>query len=369
MIHSEKCSERHFKLFADCIPVRGAVSSAIYDLGRHRIVLFPTAYFDIIKTLDGKSLNFILTLYHANPSAEEKITAVVDYLVKSEVASFVANPALYPALATTFSRSSVIHNAIIDVNAIWHDFPKIFSQLDQLGCEFIQIRVFSPNYSIEQIFNLVDLAANTTIRGVEFLLHHNGECDPGKLTHFVESHPLVTDLVVHSSPAASEWAVDSPEVKAVGLGTGRKVRFSIEKVESVSACGKIRKESINAPTVSVFTETLSRNGCLNKKISIDSNGQIKNCPSFCQSYGSIREIELSSVLKDDHFRMPWNIAKDQIEVCKDCQFRYACTDCRAYVINSSDPFSKPKNCGYDPYLDVWNDAAKTEQLISDEICI
>ena len=49
-----------------------------------------------------------------------------------------------------------------------------------------------------------------------------------------------------------------------------------------------------------------------------------------------------------------NIKKDQISVCKDCEFRYVCTDCRAYTQNSGDQYSKPLKCNYDPYTATWN---------------
>ena len=49
------------------------------------------------------------------------------------------------------------------------------------------------------------------------------------------------------------------------------------------------------------------------------------------------------------------IQKDQIAVCKDCEFRYICTDCRAYKEDPEDDYSKPLKCGYDPYTGVWSE--------------
>jgi radical SAM protein with 4Fe4S-binding SPASM domain len=42
------------------------------------------------------------------------------------------------------------------------------------------------------------------------------------------------------------------------------------------------------------------------------------------------------------FKNLWHINKDQIKVCKGCEFRYICTDCRAYVEDIDDKYSKPK---------------------------
>ncbi|MNL67068.1 hypothetical protein D3C87_1916250 [compost metagenome] len=32
-----------------------------------------------------------------------------------------------------------------------------------------------------------------------------------------------------------------------------------------------------------------------------------------------------------------------------------CTDCRAYVEDPKDIYSKPLKCGYDPYTNEWED--------------
>jgi hypothetical protein len=47
--------------------------------------------------------------------------------------------------------------------------------------------------------------------------------------------------------------------------------------------------------------------------------------------------------------------KDQIEVCKDCEFRYICTGCRAYLEDPEDIHSKPLKCGYNPYTCEWEE--------------
>ena len=48
-----------------------------------------------------------------------------------------------------------------------------------------------------------------------------------------------------------------------------------------------------------------------------------------------------------------SINKDLIDVCKDCEFRYICTDCRAYIQDKNNIYSKPAKCNYDPYNAEW----------------
>jgi SPASM domain peptide maturase of grasp-with-spasm system len=104
-----------------------------------------------------------------------------------------------------------------------------------------------------------------------------------------------------------------------------------------------------------ISESLHHNSCLNRKIAIDIDGNIKNCPSMSQSFGNIRDTTLREALDHPDFKKYWNITKDQIAVCKDCEFRYICTDCRAYLENPEDQYSKPLKCGYNPYTCEWEE--------------
>lgn len=41
-------------------------------------------------------------------------------------------------------------------------------------------------------------------------------------------------------------------------------------------------------------------------------------------------------------------------VCKDCEFRSICSDCRIYTENNGNEYSKPINCTYNPYISKWS---------------
>ena len=74
-----------------------------------------------------------------------------------------------------------------------------------------------------------------------------------------------------------------------------------------------------------------------------------------QSFGNIKDTTLQEALDHPDFKKYWNVTKDQISVCKDCEFRYICTDCRGYIENPEDMYSKPLKCGYNPYTCEWEE--------------
>jgi len=102
-----------------------------------------------------------------------------------------------------------------------------------------------------------------------------------------------------------------------------------------------------------YSECINFNSCLNRKISIDAQGNIKNCPSCTQSFGNIKDTTLKQALEHPDFKKLWSITKDQVDVCKDCEFRHMCTDCRVYIKDPENIYSQPSKCTYNPYIAKW----------------
>lgn len=73
-----------------------------------------------------------------------------------------------------------------------------------------------------------------------------------------------------------------------------------------------------------------------------------------ESYGNIRDTTLLEALEKPGFKKYWNINKDQVEVCKDCEFRIA-ADCGAYLEDPDNIRSKPLRCGDNPYTCKWEE--------------
>ena len=142
-------------------------------------------------------------------------------------------------------------------------------------------------------------------------------------------------------------------------------RFSLNFIEDelqLSACGKVELKYFNT-NISKVLESINHNSCLYKKIGIDRNGNIKNCPLMVESFGNIHTSNLDEATNLPGFKKYWDLTKDYIETCKDCEFRYVCTDCRAYTEgnkknNAGLDISKPLKCGYNPYTGEWKNWTK-----------
>ena len=160
----------------------------------------------------------------------------------------------------------------------------------------------------------------------------------------VSHNPL--NPLVHSAPSlASRF-----------IGETIRISWHTQIVDSATHCGEVHPAYF-VTNLAHFSEAQAFNTCLNRKISVDEHGEIRNCPSMPRSFGNSREISLHSALLRMGFREFWEVNKDQIETCKDCEFRYLCTDCRAFIRAPEDRYSKPSKCTYDPYTAQWGPAS------------
>jgi SPASM domain peptide maturase of grasp-with-spasm system len=193
------------------------------------------------------------------------------------------------------------------------------------------------------------------IEGIELILKYQDGVSDDTYIRFVKQHGMVTALTVHSAPQTRYVLVDTVAPVIYEGAPSRQIYFTGQVIDSEIHCGIITQKHLTPPAVRTFFEANSFNGCLNRKISVDAGGNIKNCPSMKDSYGNIRDGSLLEAVHAAGFREKWGIAKDHIAICRDCEFRYACSDCRAYLENPDDAFSKPLKCGYDPYSGKWSE--------------
>jgi SPASM domain peptide maturase of grasp-with-spasm system len=117
-----------------------------------------------------------------------------------------------------------------------------------------------------------------------------------------------------------------------------------------SSYTQLNREKNCIPNLSFFTEAQAHNTCLNRKLCIDAGGNIKNCPAMSRSFGNIKDTTLKEAIEKEGFKDLWFINKDKIDVCRDCEFRYMCMDCRCFIKDPENIYSQPAKCGYNPYI-------------------
>lgn len=97
--------------------------------------------------------------------------------------------------------------------------------------------------------------------------------------------------------------------------------------------------------------------CLGGSITITCNGNVIPCPMLREKViGNVEKEELYDLFgeKKEEIEKYWNLTLDHVEKCKMCEFRYACTDCRALEKKLTGDLYGKKLCNYDPEKGKWN---------------
>lgn len=337
---------KHFKLFNTCIPVEGQKNAAIYDLERKSLEIIPIDLFNVINKLENKSSIIDIIGFYGKENLNI-IESYLEFLIEKEFGFYCDSKEFdfFPKMNLDFAIPNQISNCIIELDVFNKKrLELIISQLDSLGCIALNI-VSYYSMSENEIKTTFNCLNNTRIRSLEVITKYDEFHNQGFLKSISGAKNRLTKITFFGSPHNSSKNEFNLLFNTV---------FSTKSIDNFKHCGTISIDYFNVNR-NKFLEAINYNSCLFKKISIDVHGNIKNCPAMTNDYGSIYSTKLERVLELDDFKKIGTIKKDEISGCKSCEYRYACTDCRAYIESPSNIFSKPLKCGYDPNTGIWEE--------------
>lgn len=329
-------NNKYIQLFPCCKIVQGKLKDAIYDLQREEYYLIPHSLTKILEESQYLSLKELQFKYKSNIKI---FNEYLDFLNKNELIFIDNKLDGINELNTSFSSSSIITNAILDFDRnTSYNIKSVIDELDVLRCENVELRFYNET-TIQRIKEILNEFENTGIRDLELLLPHIELLNNEVITKLHLDFPRLRKITLHSAPR---------QIESVNIHDELCIIYTSEVITDESCCGVVNQWYM-LPKTELFIESQHFNTCLNRKIGIDKIGNIKNCPSFYHSYGIVGEVKIADVVSRSDFQYYWKIRKEDISVCKDCELRHMCQDCRVYIENPKDIYSKPKKCLYNPY--------------------
>ena len=328
-----------------CISVEGAMRGLICDIQRHSFFIVPRDLCSFIASGNGNRIEDIYKMYGSGNKLI--VDEYLNFLNENQLACFSKHKAdieRFPSLDLEDYKYDDIDNAIIDIGqGSKFDLYATITSLVSIGCKYLQIRFFRQT-DISELLSILQCIEETELENLELILPY---CESLSGLNFEEifiKNQRLSNIIFYNSPFSNS-------VNYYGV-------FNINHVEencnSSSHCGVVHPSYFLTNTP-FYIESKKYNTCLNRKVGIDINGEIKNCPSLGKSYGNVDDTNLKAAIEKPGFKDLWDINKDKITICRDCEFRYVCTDCRAYLQHHDDIYSKPLKCGYDPYSCRWED--------------
>ncbi len=335
---------KHLILVANCFPVKGFKRSIICDTTRFRYEFIPNSLYEFLKKYNRCVITEIREEFSDSDWAI--VETYLQFLYEKDFIFYTDQPLLFPDVEISWESSLEITNAVIDFDQYSdHDLEKIFAELNALRCESVEFRIFNERDQ-NQIQKIIDNTLGSSLRSVHLITKYNKDHTRAFFEELIKSNRRIMSITIHSTPS------DFNDRSISQDGDFFNITFTKQQCNDESHCGAISKLNFST-SITMFMESHIHNSCLNKKVAIDREGFIKNCPSSKDSFGHHKENMLGNIILLDKFRQYWDITKDQVSICQDCEFRYICTDCRVYIQDDMNIFSKPKKCDYDPYAAVW----------------
>jgi SPASM domain peptide maturase of grasp-with-spasm system len=331
--------KKFFLLYTNNILVKGANDCIIYDLLKCRYKIIPRLLYDVLKKCEKSSIDNIKIEY--KHEVDKGIDLYFTSLEQDDWGIFTDRVTQYPPLNLTCQSASAITHAIIEIDFLLNNFPsieKITFELDKLNCEYFCFIINSPILvaDIKKLFNMLKY---TNILYVQLHLDYK------RLSRRLREIQFWKHSLERNRRIRDIWIKNATSQKAFSFSTIKPVEIKYKKDPLFSQSCK-RQFVINQL---FFIEAHHRNSCLNGKVYITKNGDIKNCFHSSIIYGNITKNTIQEIIQNSDFCNLWQVTKDDIEICQDCMYRYMCVDCRCFLSNPKNIKSKPSFCKYNPY--------------------
>lgn len=99
----------------------------------------------------------------------------------------------------------------------------------------------------------------------------------------------------------------------------------------------------------IFFRNKTGNMCLSRKLAISRTGEIAPCHIIAdRSLGNVKEVSINEVLRMKEIDSYWELSKDKLEVCNECEYRYLCIDCPILEHRADGKFYQNFYCRYNP---------------------
>ena len=314
--------------------VEGSSKILVFDTERNKNFSVPIKFKKLLLNPNNVIIEEAIKQYGYS---KVEFDLILKFLMENDLIYFSENINNYVKIKSQFDYPAQFSNAIIDIKENYYLTDSLFKQLEDINCFHLQIR-FLEVTNLDKLEKLIEALNKVFLMSVELAISCDNSVNENLLLDIINNNPVLDAIFCFDYP--SEFISDKVSSPAQIL------YFTTQKL-STHSCGIISPEYFTT-SILAYAESTKFNSCLNRKISIDSNGNIKNCPSMTESFGNINDTTLAEAIEKPGFKKYWNINKDKIHVCKDCEFRYVCTDCRAYVEDPEDIYSKPLKCGYNP---------------------
>ena len=322
--------------FQSSFAVDGSCRSVIYDTNRNDYTIvkkevakflrndkiFPISHKDYLKLKTDlqEIVNFLMDEEH------------LFLLERSDLINSFSSISLEFKSPFKFKYGTVLYRSQDSID----DINNVFAVLNKLNCIRLSLICFS-SISMDDISKILEIAGENGIARLELQLQ-----EPYGIRNLVDSLESLymkfgnlSKIVFHTS----SHNYKDEQLPVYWIKSSLKDSLNERQVDPSHF--KVNLE--------LFKEAKKHNVHYNQRLIIDCEGNIYEDYRFIPT-----QWTLSSV--NEYFKNGtnlWRITKDQIEGCKDCEFRYMCQDTAVPIKQDNNVYKRERKCNYDPKTTKW----------------
>jgi len=325
---SHNINKRLF-LFSCCMPVKGSRRGAVYDLQRDDIELVPNSLIDFIHYINKKPVQDILDEWRDNEVAQEYL----ELLIEKEFV-FLSSEDHFPKLSNKCindDTSKIEFMTLTISDFIIEKIQMIAERIEYLGVKRLHLH-FPFEVDLEKMSGLIQSFKQSCVINLSISIPYQKDFNPN-----IIQEQRLKSIYFYNSPYS-----DTIEIYKINLYFLKCSEHDL----------LLPKANIDAMAINhrAFLTGKNANLGLYKTIFVNAVGRIQLNSTDINEYGCIlgSEIEKSLSLLSEI----WNIRRDKITPCRNCELKYACT---ANYIPEYDKGNSRYfvNCNYNPYSNEW----------------
>lgn len=326
-----------FSLYPTSVIAIGYAKACISDIGDARFVQIPIDMANFVQ--NHKQFNIDEEVSKLNTDETEAVKSYINMLTKYHFGMLSKFLPMMSYSLGTFRKPFPIDSLIIDSDSEQRVFDTLNYLPHDTMSRFVQIRLFFAP-TIEFLNIVGNELVEHNMLNVELVFNKE------ESINFDDYGVIIRNFPFHI-------------LRLIVMGCGCDSRSNAQlilvrnELKSPEECGKVGRDlfCINIDTEQKYR--CSHNSCLYRKLSIDREGYIRNCPASPQHFGRVGEVSLAEAMAHPDFSRLWGITKDQVEVCRHCEFRRICPDCRVFTRHPERFTAHPVRCTYNPYIASW----------------
>lgn len=300
-------NKKHFILFNFCKVVEGKDKSIICDFQKGKIKFIPNQMVEVINMLKEKPFETVKEFFSEDLNIFE---SYINFLTVEGFAFFTKNKDNFIDIDNYWTSPEVINNALIEYQFGNYNLMNVLTQLDHLLTKFIEIRFTEFNTSnITEFKEILSYCTNSVSRSIRIFVPFVSKELSEELIDIIKLHPIVDCILFYNSNYNKEINNGNTEV-----------HYITKSLKDIEASNIDRKFLINS--IEYFYECQKFNPYYNKKVAIDSEGQLKNCLKNKKVFGNLKNDSIKQIVLSNEFQEFWHVTHDQIEGIKDSELRY-----------------------------------------------